>query len=154
MPNKFEFKRFRSYFTLGPLRAFDMLTCIVNMQEGERMYISGVPAMQEFDPWVRKIPWRRKWQPTPVFLPGKSHGQKSLASYSPWVSKESDMTYMYKYIGLAKEFIWVFLVSCKQKTRTNFWLTQYIYNINVSNVCLVIYVSICVTIIMRLPRWR
>ena len=32
-----------------------------------------------FDPWVRKIPWRRKWQPTPVFLPGKSHGQRSLA---------------------------------------------------------------------------
>ena len=37
-----------------------------------------------FDPWVRKIPWRRKWQPTPVFLPGKSHGQRSLVGYSPW----------------------------------------------------------------------
>ena len=37
-----------------------------------------------FDPWVRKIPWRRKWQPTPVFLPGKFHGQKSLGGYSPW----------------------------------------------------------------------
>ena len=36
----------------------------------------------KFDPWVRKIPWRRKWQPTPVFLPGKSHGQRSLAGYS------------------------------------------------------------------------
>ena len=36
-----------------------------------------------FDPWVRKIPWRRKWQPTPVFLPGESHGQRSLAAYSP-----------------------------------------------------------------------
>ena len=36
-----------------------------------------------FDPWVRKIPWRRKWQPTPVFLPGKSYGQRSLAGYSP-----------------------------------------------------------------------
>ena len=36
-----------------------------------------------FDPWVRKIPWRRKWQPTPVFLPGKSHGQRSLVGYSP-----------------------------------------------------------------------
>ena len=34
---------------------------------------------QEFDPWVRKIPWKRKWQPTPVFLPGESHGQKILA---------------------------------------------------------------------------
>ena len=45
-----------------------------------------------FDPWVGKIPWRRKWQPTPVFLPGKSHGQKSLAHYSPWGRKESDVT--------------------------------------------------------------
>ena len=36
-----------------------------------------------FDPWVGKIPWRRKWQPTPVFLPGKSHGQRSLEGYSP-----------------------------------------------------------------------
>ena len=35
-------------------------------------------------PWVGKIPWRRKRQPTPVFLPGKSHGQRSLASYGPW----------------------------------------------------------------------
>ena len=43
-----------------------------------------------FDPWVRKIPWRRKWQPTPVFLLGKSHGQRSLAGYSPWGRKESD----------------------------------------------------------------
>ena len=45
-----------------------------------------------FGPWVRKIPWSRKWQPTPVFLPGKSHGQKSLAGNSPWVIKKSDMT--------------------------------------------------------------
>ena len=36
-----------------------------------------------FNPWVRKIPWRRKWQPTPVFLPGESHGQRSLVDYSP-----------------------------------------------------------------------
>ena len=38
--------------------------------------------------WIGKIPWRRKWQPTPVFLPGKSHGQRSLAGYSPWGRKE------------------------------------------------------------------
>ena len=43
-----------------------------------------------FDAWVGKIPWRRKWQPTPVFLPGKSHGQRNLAGYSPWGSKELD----------------------------------------------------------------
>ena len=45
-----------------------------------------------FDPWVRKIRWRRKWQPTPVFLCGKYHGQRSLAGYSPQGCKESDMT--------------------------------------------------------------
>ena len=45
-----------------------------------------------FDPWVRKIPWRRKWQPTPVFYPGKSHRQRSLAGYSPWGHKELDAT--------------------------------------------------------------
>ena len=41
-----------------------------------------------FDAWVRKIPWRRSWQPTPIFLPGKSHGQRSLAGYSPQGVKE------------------------------------------------------------------
>ena len=45
-----------------------------------------------FDPWVRKIPWRRKWEPTPVLLPGKSHGQRSLDGYSPWGHQESDRT--------------------------------------------------------------
>ena len=46
----------------------------------------------EFNPWVRKIPWRRKWQPTPVFLPGKSHGWQSLVGYLPQGCKESDTT--------------------------------------------------------------
>ena len=40
-----------------------------------------------FDPWVGKIPWRRKWQPTPVFLPGEAHGQRRLAGYSTWGHK-------------------------------------------------------------------
>ena len=45
-----------------------------------------------FDPWIRKIPWKSKWQPTPVFLPGKSYGQRSLAGYSSWSCKDSDTT--------------------------------------------------------------
>ena len=45
-----------------------------------------------FHPWVRKIPWRRKWQPIPVFLPGKSHGQRS---YSPWGAKEWEHNWVY-----------------------------------------------------------
>ena len=41
----------------------------------------------QFTPWVRKIPWSSKWQPTPVFLPEESHGQRSLTGYSPWRSQ-------------------------------------------------------------------
>ena len=51
-----------------------------------------------FDPWVRKILWRRKWQPTPVLLPGKSQGRRSLVGYSPWGHKESDMTERFYHI--------------------------------------------------------
>ena len=45
-----------------------------------------------FDHWVGKIPWRRKREPTPVFLPGEFHGQRSLAGYNPWGCKESNTT--------------------------------------------------------------
>ena len=53
------------------------------MQETQEMQVRS---------WVRKIPWRRAWQPTPVSLPGETHGQRSLAGYSPWGRRESDMT--------------------------------------------------------------
>ena len=43
-----------------------------------------------FDPWVRKMPWKKKWQPTPVLLPGKFHGWRNFVGYSPWGCKESD----------------------------------------------------------------
>ena len=45
-----------------------------------------------FDPWVGKISWKRAWQPTPVFMPGESHGGRSLVGYTPWGCKESDTT--------------------------------------------------------------
>ena len=45
-----------------------------------------------FDPWARKIPWRKEWLLTPVFLFGEFHGQRSLAGYRPWGHKESDIT--------------------------------------------------------------
>ena len=48
--------------------------------------------LSRFYPWVRKIPWRRARQPTPAFLPGESHGQRSLAGYSQPGHKELDMT--------------------------------------------------------------
>ena len=56
--------------------------------------VKNLPAMQET--WVQslvgKIPWRREWLPTPVFLPGESHGQRSLVGCVPWGHKESDTT--------------------------------------------------------------
>ena len=56
--------------------------------------VKNLPVMQET--WVQSLgweePWRREWQPTPVFLPGESHGQRSLVGYSPWGRKELDMT--------------------------------------------------------------
>ena len=56
----------------------------------QRIYLP----MQEtqLDPWVAKIPWRRKWQPTPVFSPGEFHGQRSPAGYSQWRRKEANTT--------------------------------------------------------------
>ena len=56
--------------------------------------VKNLPVMQEtgFDPWFGKIPWRREWQPTPVFLPGEFHRQRSLMGYSPWGCKEPDTT--------------------------------------------------------------
>ena len=60
--------------------------------------VNNMPAMPEmlgrcrFNPWIWKMPWRRKRQPTPVFLPGKSLGQRGLECYSPWGCKELDTT--------------------------------------------------------------
>ena len=54
---------------------------------------------RKFDTWIRKIPRRRAWQPTPVFLLGESHGQRSLAGYRPWGHKELDTTKRVKNIN-------------------------------------------------------
>ena len=56
--------------------------------------VKNLPAMQEtrVDPLVGKIPWRRQWQSSPIFLPGESHGWRSLVGYGPWGPKELDMT--------------------------------------------------------------
>ena len=50
-----------------------------------------------FDPWLGKIPWRRKWQPTPVFLPGQFYRQTNLVCYSPWGHKSSDTAELLNY---------------------------------------------------------
>ena len=52
-----------------------------------------------FNPWVRKIPWRKKWKPTPLFLPGKSHGQMSLVGYSPCGHRQLNTTELLTHTG-------------------------------------------------------
>ena len=59
--------------------------------------------------------WRRKWQPTPVFLPGESHGQRSLVGYSPWGRTESDMTEQPSIAHIAYSTIYINLEACKQQ---------------------------------------
>ena len=78
-----------------------------------------------FDPWVRMIPWRRKWQSTPVLLPGKSHGQRSLLGNSSWGHKELDMTEWLHFTSLQSWFQLVLLPAqhfswCTQQI----WKTQ------------------------------
>ena len=72
---------------------FCLLTCQLGFPGGSD---GKEPACQCRRLWVQslveKIPWRRAWQPTPVFFPGEFHGQRSLAGYSPWGHRESDMT--------------------------------------------------------------
>ena len=76
--------------------------------------------------WVGKIPWGRKWQPPPVSLPGRSHGQRSLVGYSPSGCKESDVTAVTKHTTwhilsteLAKKVRLGFCISCYRKTQMN-----------------------------------
>ena len=57
--------------------------CRTRLSDWTELNQLGIHWRQEFDPWVGKIPWSRKWQPIPVFLPGKSHGLRSLTGYSP-----------------------------------------------------------------------
>ena len=73
-----------------------------------------------FDPWVRKIPWRIKWQPTPVFLPGESYGRRSLVGYSPQGHKESDTTEWLHLHSATKEKEQLI----QTKTWTNFKITM------------------------------
>ena len=67
-----------------------ILLLSINVLVAQRICLQG--GRLRFHLWVGKIPWRREGQPTPVFLPGKSHGQRTLADYSPWGHKQSNRT--------------------------------------------------------------
>ena len=68
------------------------LKCEEDIPGGSAVKTLPASRRPRFDPWVGKIPWRRKWQPCLQFLPGNSHRQRSLAGYSPWSLKESETT--------------------------------------------------------------
>ena len=70
-----------------------------------------------FHPWAGKIPWRRTWQPSLAFLPGESHGQRSLVGYSPWGHKESDRTEMTKHTCIKQITIENLLYSSGNSTQ-------------------------------------
>ena len=71
-----------------------------------------------FDPRLRKIPWRRKWQPTPVFLSGEFQGQRTLVGYSPWDHKESDTTVQLTFTTHKCAFVDNHLYNCKSEVLT------------------------------------
>ena len=75
--------------------------------DGEHLCIASLAIY--ISPWVRRTPWRRKWQPTPVFLPGKSHGWKSLTGYNPWGQKRAGHSLETKQQhGSFSEWFWYF----------------------------------------------
>ena len=102
-----------------------------------------------FVPWVRKIPWRRKWQPSPVFLPGKFHGQKILAGYSPWGRKELNIaehthTHIYIYIH---SFSDSFHHGLRQGVEYSSYTMQWIL------VAYLFYIQLCVSVCPHAPLW-
>ena len=88
----------------------------------------------KFNPWVRKITCRRKWQPTPVVLPGKSHEQKSLVGYSPWGHKESHMTDIHVALTLPFGNRMVITDHCGDYTASSFPLCQKSYKFMIISV--------------------
>ena len=76
-----------------------------------------------FDPWVRKIPWRRKWQPTPVLLPRKCHGWRSLVGYSPRGHKELDTTERLHFTSLHTFLLLLLLLLLSRFSRVRLCVT-------------------------------
>ena len=75
----------------GLSQSFDLALPVISLPVCILVYFV-IFTWKGWDPWVRKFPWRRTWQSTPVFLPGESHGQGNLVGYSPLGRKESDTT--------------------------------------------------------------
>ena len=90
-----------------------------------------------FDPWVGKILRRRKWQPIPIYLPGKSHGQRSLAGYSPWGYKESTWLFLNNNNNLHTQNIRKPSMSWPQDSRIRYKLSLTVCPIEIFCKCFV-----------------
>ena len=81
-----------------------------------------------YEPWVGKIPWRREWLPTPVFLPGGFPGERSLVGYSPWNCKELDtteqLTFWCQYSAVAHFKLTSFIRLNEKLKNTHSWLLR------------------------------
>ena len=116
-------------------------------------FICSITFYPLYNSWVGKIPWRRKWQSTPVFLSGKFHGQRSLAGCSPWGHKELDIT---KYIYI----FFFFSFSSVMGLRTS-WICIFMSSLNLSVhllfhifcVCVCVCVYVCSTDLFFSLSW-
>ena len=135
--------RWQIFYVLWAVRSLLQLLIICWHESSHRQHSNGLggrgasgkePACQcrrcrrhGFDPWVRKIPWRRKQQPTPVFLPGKSHGQRSLVGYSSWGHKEwPDLATEYNNLTEISEYWDLNFIQFSWATRHFFPLTDWL----------------------------
>ena len=108
----------------------DIPCLLANSAYGHRRWLSDKESTHQcrrlrrrgFDLWVRKIPWRRKWHPTLVFLPGESHGQRSLVGYSPWSRKQSVITE-----HACTDEMFSLGLSRYKKEQSNFWMKGIYY---------------------------
>ena len=109
----------------------------------------------EFDPWVRKIPWRRKWQPTPVLLPGESHGQRGLVDYSPWDHKESDMTERLHFTSLYQTDLAVslYFLICRIWLRYHCRYLRKMLGVEVKDIkCVMCHWDLCISFLWLLQQ--
>ena len=112
---------FSHFHTISDSAHSLLLSAICEIHSGW-WFIPGGPSGQEsicqstrckrhrFDPWVGKIHWKRKWQPTPIFLPGEFHQQRSLVGYSPWAAKSQTRLRDWGHPGWYMEFLFIHLV--------------------------------------------
>ena len=101
-----------------------------------------------FDSWVGKIPWRRKWQPTPVFLPGESQGQRSLVGYSPPGHKESDTIEWLDFTYLGNTAC---NILCILHNNDHFWVILFLLIVtHISYKFLWAELLVCIYVLMRL----